>query len=225
MNDCNWALFDFCETLVNFQTADSYVEFVENRIVLPYSKMARRIHAFLKRTKILLVLSILFPKASINKKLVLLRLRGLKSEVADILAKEYYYEKIKPNLIGKIVSELRHLQNNCYNIVVVSGGYGIYLKFFCEDFNIKYLICSEIDIRDGLVTGFMKGKDCLWENKIWYIERNDVYNDIVHSDNTVSYSDSKSDLPLLTWTKRGVVVSRYRSQEWHKQYNLKEIIW
>jgi phosphoserine phosphatase len=42
--------------------------------------------------------------------------------------------------------------------------------------------------------------------------------------NSIAYSDNSSDLPLLTWAKTGVVVSKNKSQNWAKENNLSEIV-
>ncbi|GHT86418.1 hypothetical protein FACS1894137_11980 [Spirochaetia bacterium] len=60
------------------------------------------------------------------------------------------------------------------------------------------------------------------KNKVKIIEK--VFADI-KLDDTVSYSDSKSDIPLLKWTTIGVVVSKNHHQPWINDDNFKEIIW
>ena len=42
---------------------------------------------------------------------------------------------------------------------------------------------------------------------------------------TIAYSDSKSDLPLLLMVKDGYVISKNKSQIWSVENKLKEILW
>jgi phosphoserine phosphatase len=53
----------------------------------------------------------------------------------------------------------------------------------------------------------------------WFADSDVNYNE------SIAYSDSTSDLPLLLLAGKGVVVSRGKSQPWIKQYGFKEIIW
>ena len=46
----------------------------------------------------------------------------------------------------------------------------------------------------------------------------------INLEQSVAYSDSITDLPLLTIVKNGVVVSKKHSQNWVVSNNLKEII-
>ena len=64
----------------------------------------------------------------------------------------------------------------------------------------------------------MKGKDCMREEKIRFVSKCIACN----PEEIVVYSDSKSDLPLLLWADKGVVVSRERHREWVAENKLEE---
>ncbi len=211
------ALFDFCETLVKFQTADRFVQYVcghsDNRTI--------------GRKLLILVASILLPHSSINKRVILNRLRGFDRGRLEILAHDYYSSQIKPNLIEETVSDLKCLQQDGFRIIILSGGYDIYLKYFAEEFGISDVVSSAIDFKNGVCTGRMKGKDCLWRNKIEmleeYCQRNNIEMD---RSNSYAYSDSKSDLPMLNYVGNRVLVRRKDRPRWYEENDyLKEIIW
>lgn len=217
-----YALFDFCETLVDFQTADAFIDYVRERkgsLNMRFWEVVRKI---LCRLKIIQICErITQGKKSIHKRVKLLQLRGVDFEEVDALAKGYYNNKIKPHLIKQMITELNSLKSDGYKIGLVSGGYNVYLKFFVEDYNLDFCLCTKIMFRDNKCQGKFIGKDCLRDNKLIYL--NNYFT--VAPEISVSYSDSISDIPLLKWTSSGIVVSHKRHQKWVEDNNFKEIIW
>ena len=215
------ALFDFCETITDFQTADAYVDFVREKTRKKRMMMLHKIQVFLIKIRFIRALSILFPGLSINKKLTLLQLKGLKKNELDNFAYEYYTEMIKPHFIPVMIEKIKEYLTSGYTVGLVSGGYGIYLHYFVEEFGLDFCLSSNIEIKNGVCTGKLDGRDCLRDRKVELL--NQLYQQ--KPTNSVAYSDSKSDMPLLLWAKEGVVVSRNNHQEWVDNKLFQEIIW
>lgn len=216
------AFFDFCETLVNFQTADAFVDFVRTKTKRHSMVVLEKVHKFMRKLRVIAVLEKLTGgRRSINKRLKLLQLRGFSRMEIDNYAKAYYEERLKPNFIAPLIDELKRLQRDNWEIVIVSGGYDVYLKLFVEEFGVQNLISTKIKFKGKKCLGEMDGSDCLYENKTKAL--NQLYDrDTLQS---VSFSDSMSDLPFLSWTNEGVVVSRLTHKDWVDDYKFKEIIW
>ena len=214
------ALFDFCETIANFQTADNYVKYVQNHSN-PTNTFIRLLYKILNQSRILGVFRRLFPKRSIDKRFILRQLKGRTYEEMDKLAKEYYDAEIKPNLISPVVMKLLEFQKEGYEVIIVSGGYDIYLKYFAEAYNVKYVLSTSIEFRKGICTGFFHGKDCMFDNKIEYIKA------LVTGDYNkwYAFSDSITDLPMLEIVGNPIVVSRGGLQNWADIRNIKQIVW
>jgi len=181
-----------------------------------------RLQECLKKIQLIrIVEKILGGKRSVNKRLKLYQLKGVSQQILEELALDYYRYRVKPNLIeatNKLISQLK----GCgFQVLLVSGGYDVYLKYFVEEYHLDGMLSSSIEIKDGVCTGKMNGLDCMRENKISMIEM--VFKD--RPDYVVAYSDSLSDLPLLLWADKGVAVSRVKSQNWAKLYKFEEIIW
>ena len=136
-------------------------------------------------------------------------------------SKLFYSEKIKSNFIQEIFEKFLKHKSEGDTIVVISGGYSIYLKHFVEEFKIPHLFASEIEFNKNYCTGLIKGMDCLYDNKVAFIEGHGIEKE----QNTVAYSDSITDLPLLKWVKKGIVISKNKSQKWAIQNGFEEIIW
>lgn len=220
------AYFDFCETLANFQTADAFVDFVRNRRNSLSMKLMNFSLLVLLKLKFNLVINKFFPNSGLIKRYKLLQLRGISIEVLDKYAQEFYISKIKPNLIGDVLIQLIDLQKKNYNIVVVSAGYAIYLKYFNQEYNIKHLIATELAFsKDGKIClGKILGKDCIYTEKVKRIEDYFKSKKLDYS-GSISFSDSPSDLPMMRLTEKAVVVSKSRSQNWSRENNYQEIIW
>ena len=220
------ALFDFCETLISFQTADVFVDYVRQKEGNLYMKFLNTFLVALRKAKVIAILNKLFPYSGISKRIKLLQLKGFTNVRLDSLAESYYQDLIKPNLIAPITKEMNRLIGKNYEVCIVSAGYSLYLKYFTEDYNIKHLIATEIEF-DKIGTrclGRISGKDCIHNQKINRI--NSYFNgQKIDYKKSISYSDSITDLPLLSMTGQGVVVSRTRSQSWSHLYKFKEIIW
>ena len=221
------AIFDFCETLVKFQSADRFVFFVCNHYPNVQTKRDEQIYNILKKLHLLTLFSMLLPHASLHKRIILWRLRGFTKEQLLLCAESYYKHEIQPNLIMPVVEVLQELQQKGYRVMLVSGGYDLYLMYFAEKYGIKDVISTKIQFNSiGICTGKIQGKDCLWSNKITmlhhYLNDNHIEIDCAHS---MAFSDSKSDMPLLMSVKQPVIVHRKDRPKWYKHLKIKEIVW
>ena len=216
------AFFDFCETLVDFQTADAFVHFVRQNHGTQKMYRRHKIYTLLKKSYILLVIDRILH-CSANKKVILWQLKGQSLSDLETFAEEYYYLKLVNHKIDAVVDKMKALQSDGYRTVLVSGGYDIYLKVFAKNnkVNTSDIISTKIGFKNGRCTGRIEGIDCMGKNKIKLIERMFNKQDIL----SVSLSDSKSDLPLLLWTNDCYVVSHKKKQKWAVDNKLKEIIW
>lgn len=220
------AFFDFCNTLVSFQTADPFIDYVRKLNGNYYMRFLEFILQILIKSRIIAIFNKFMPDFLIEKKLKLIQLRGMTHEKLDFLARSYYKDMIKPNMIESIITELKILENQGYEICIVSAGYSIYLKYFIQDFQIRHIISTEIEFNEETkkCSGFIKGRDCTGHQKKISIYSYFPLNEINFKD-CISFSDSIGDLPMLLLTGKAVVVSRSFPQSWAHRYKFKEIIW
>lgn len=220
------AFFDFCETLVNFQTADAFIDFVRRVDGNLYMIILNLLFVLLKEVRIIAVINKFLPYSSIEKRAKLVQLRGFKYQELNKLAAQYYVEKIRPNFIAMTVIEMQRLVQQNYEICLVSAGYSIYLKYFAEEYKIRHILSTEIafDQMRNRCLGTFAGKDCMHLEKAKRIKAFFSSQDVDFIE-CISYSDSIADLPMLKLTGKGVVVSRHISQTWVNQYKFREIIW
>lgn len=216
------AFFDFCETLVNFQTADAFVNFVREESNKKSMICFEIIQLVLRRLKLIRIVDFLTKnKASFNKRIKLFQLRGFSKDELERYAQKYYQLVIKPNFINDTISLLIELRDNGWKIVIVSGGYDIYLKEFAKEYGVVKVLSTKIEFKKGICTGKMLGKDCLRNNKVEIMNNNYDSRSIISK----SFSDSITDVPFLKWADEGYVVSKNKHQKWVDNYEFNEIIW
>ena len=202
------ALFDFCDTMINFQSADKYVRYVKahvhNNARMRLSEVLR---LFLMKTRLMRVLQAFSREGYVNKRMLLSQLRGLGARDMTGLAERFYRELICPNYVHEVIETLKRHKQEGYRLFIVSGGYDIYLKYVAEEFGFEDVIATRLEFQDGRFTGRYTGDDCMNENKVKML-REYFGRESLRDCDSIAYSDSKSDIPLLRFCRRGVVVAR-----------------
>ena len=205
---------DFCDTVVDFQTADAFVNFCKKRTT--YRKFPYRFKIFLHKTRLYGLVDSFFKKDQLGKMLDLLCFSGKERELIDKLAKEFYLEMIKPRFIQGVIEPVRKYIRDNYTVVIVSGGYDAYINYFASEFGIKYIVCNQFYYKKDIFKGKIKEHDCMGQEKISRIkllaEQEGL---ILDSDNTVCFSDSESDIPLFKLCKKRFCV--LSKEKYHNQ--------
>ncbi|GHT88770.1 hypothetical protein FACS1894137_17280 [Spirochaetia bacterium] len=217
------AFFDFCDTIIGFQTADRFIDFCNE--AGKKKKKKKFCSQTNSRNKWLLfkIVKKVLSLCSIKKRLKLLKISGISFEELNKFARKYYEAEIRQSFILPVILEIKKRKEENYKIWIISSGYDIYLKYFIEEFKLDGLIATMLHFnKNHCFSGCIAGLDCIGVNKIKLIKR--IFLD-TKFDDTISYSDSKSDLPLLKWTKKGVVVSKIKSQSWAAVNKFEELIW
>jgi len=216
-------VFDFCETLVNFQSADRFVDYVIEKEKYHKYRWIFWLNRVLTRLRVLAVLSKIWPELNPSKRLKLQQIKGISEQKIAQYAQEFYEEKVMPNLISPLYKRMQdHISNGDY-VMILSGGYAPYIKVFSDEHQIKAYFATEMAFEAGKLNGKFAGKDCLYGQKTVLLEQYLKDNKINYT-KKIAYSDSFSDLPLLQWADDAFVISKHQSQPWAKTYGFKEII-
>jgi HAD superfamily hydrolase (TIGR01490 family) len=219
----NLVVFDFCETLVNFQSADKFVNFVLSDKFTLWSFISKQLNAFFSFFRIYSIFNKISPKLNLSKRVVLLGLRGVSEDKMLQAAQAYLNDIVLKNLNVEIMDCLYKHRDNGDLLLLSSGGYQPYLQLFKEKFNFNFLMCSQIEISNEFATGFIKGNDCMHENKVTLLKElieleNLKYNQII------TYTDSITDKPLLNFSDIGYVISYNKKRDWVEKNKFIEII-
>ncbi|MGS0676889.1 HAD family hydrolase [Shewanella sp. 125m-1] len=213
------ALVDFCETLVDLQTADEYIEYCVK------DSFVKVLLIRLMRNRILnKILKKLFKRYKSPKPFILRLVKGKNAAFMEKKAKEFSLLLETDFVIKDVIEEIRELKNNGYRIIIVSGGYDIYINHFMPVL-IDDVISTEIDYFDGVCTGKIKGVDCLEENKVKKIDKY-LCGHSLDYETCIVYSDSKTDMPLFNLGETKVVISRESEKHWVREcHGFIEKVW
>ena len=217
------AVFDFCETLISFQTADAFLNYVYEKTHSPRMRLTDKALRLFYRLGLAKLLNRqgFWEKRSLNKKWRIYALRGFDERKLKEWAHRFYQERLRPGIIKPVLTELQAKKKAGYRIGIVSGGFDIYIDYFAADYGVDFVLASQIGFKQGVCTGRLVGPDCMREQKLVAIQ--ELYPS--PPVDSCSYSDSISDLPILLWATHGIVISKNKHQAWCEQYNFSEIIW
>ena len=207
------AIYDFCDTLVDFQTADCFVFYVLEHLGMRawYNNL----------TQIDLLKKCINKSRLINKKIVLYQLKGIKVATLERLAEDYYNNIIKNHLQIPVVKQLEEYKTKGFKIYIVSAGYSIYLKHFAREYLVDELIANDFKYRNERFTGKMALQDCYGKEKCRRLEKEINGLNIEES---VSISDCISDLPILKWADTGIVISKKQHRKWVHENGFEELV-
>lgn len=217
------AIYDFCETLVDFQTGDEFINFIEKktgnkRIIRHESIRKNRPFSYFFK-----ICDGYFDccKGNPNKLYILNELKGMSRKEIDFFAKEYYETMIKPHLIKSVIN--RFEEDKCKGtVIIVSASYMPFLSCFGKEYDVSTIITNEFLYKNGVFTGKLMRNDCWGKEKVTRLyEKINNFNDYY----SVSYSDSRSDLPILEIANKAVVVSRGEKQEWASKKGFEQVVW
>lgn len=223
-------IYDFCQTLANFETADEFVHYVRRQLKSYRMRMIDLVRVILVELRIIpfleKVISIFAGHFSINKRLLLYELKGLSEETINAYAQKYYTDVIRPNLVGCVVDKLKREKEMGYDVAIVSASYEPFLRFFMYEYDVDYLVTNKFKYDEkGRFIGRMAMPDCYGKQKVI-----DFYRTLPQYKNNndkilFSYGDSISDLPILKIAQKGIVVSCKNSKGWPAEHGMEEIIW
>ena len=178
---------------------DTYVDFLFQ--FMTFGKFALNILLLLG-----VVLKYIIKKATNDDvKIVTFRafFKGIKLE--DIEAKiPMFISNIKWN--NKVITMINKLKSDGYKIVLVTASPDFYVKHICNELQFDGFISTIAKISDSRLTGEFDGKVCNFRQKVDRIKKS-IYLDI-KPDKTVSFGNSKGDLPMLFFCDESYFVNK-----------------
>lgn len=212
------ALFDFCETLADFQTFDPFIEYLLKK---------EHVGGFLLKNRFFKVFSYLLSKLRpgfyLYKRWLISSTKGLKRGTMRSRGEEYYNEIVKPRLIRDVLNELQKCKDDGMKIAIISAGCDLYINAFANDYGVDYVVTNSFAFENDTCLGLLANKDCCQSHKLTMWDEFKKKNKVEGAE-VVGYSDSSSDIPMLSICDEKVVISHKRHQLWATG-NYREIIW
>lgn len=200
------ALFDVDNTLTDLSTPDLFVDQVLRRgksLRVRCADLARRAAAHLRLVPI--------DRLRLFK---LTFLRGRTESELREAARVFVDDVVLPSLRPAVRARLEDHRKKGDRVVLISGGYDLYLDVLKERLAADGVVANRVAFQDGVCTGRIVGADCMGEEKVARLRQ--IY-DVAEFDLAAStaYSDAPSDLPLLRFVGRGVIVSPTPAVAWN----------
>ena len=215
------ALFDFCDTIVSFQTANAFVEYAIYRF--KSRRVFYLLYKLVNKTKLISSFYYFFIGHGASKRIPLLFLKGIEKNELERIAHDFYIERIRPNFIIPVLEQIKKLQAEGNTTIIVSGGYSIYIVYFAKEYGIDCVLANEILYRKNRCAG-KYGEECMGRNKVARLASFLPLNEIDYL-RSWAFTDDKSDVPLLELVQNKVVVSKGGHQDWAESLvNYEEII-
>lgn len=214
----NLAIFDFCETLVDLQSADEFISFClfKNNRLIRYT-----IFNILNNFALKKIIRKLFLYDINPKKIGLLFLKGINLKDFYDLSSDFV-SVLDDCAINESFRLLKKHKENGDLVVIASGGFDIYIELFLVG-KVDIVLATKLLFKDGVFSGGIDGAECLGEEKVKRIRDVLSPNDF---DSISIYSDSETDLPIFLLGHNRVVVSKGKKKHWVKKYcGMNEIVW
>jgi HAD superfamily hydrolase (TIGR01490 family) len=228
MNKTKIAFFDVCETLISFQTADAFVDYIRDNTDddVVKGRMQRREWwlRFFHKIQVVRVCNKFLPGLKLEKRMKLWQLEGLKEVYLLTMGQHFVEDVLRYHEIKLVVNEMQQLILDGYDVILVSAGYDVYLQFLGGLYGVP-VIATELDFDNGICTGRWVGKDCYGQEKVRRICRylGVSCEQLDGLQNSVAYSDSESDLPMLNLCKKGVAIIHNQRYDWSLGYKLRSL--
>ncbi|RZF55817.1 HAD-IB family hydrolase [Acinetobacter halotolerans] len=192
----NLALFDFDGTLY---PKDSFTGFIF--FTLPKHHIATRGIKILPW--VLAYYLGFYPAHAMRPRLFQSMFKGIAADIPQRLAPTYA-QKIIKELDQDLLQQLYLHQQRGDHVVLVSASVDLYLAPICEFLNIE-LICTQTEIKNGILSGNYNSKDCSCEQKKLRVMQEynlDNYHQIY------AYGNSHEDLEMFSLTDQHFMVGR-----------------
>lgn len=219
-----WVVFDFCETLVNIQSADAFIDFATQDEGQLWRRFWRKIIAIFEQLKVFALAQKLFPKYNLEKRIRIFLLRGLSLEALERRAQEFAETVLSQYENQALMDRLKGHQNQGDNVEISSGGLHVYLKYWAKKYGIDLVDATHLGVQKDRVMGFIRGSDCMYKEKVNRLNLRCAEAKDREGLFRVVYSDSFTDLPLFEWADEAWVISYEKKRNWVDNYNFKEMV-
>ena len=147
-------------------------------------------------------------------------LSGKKEEEIKALVKEFYRDHISNILYEDGLKAIKDYKAKGYKVYLISASPEFYVQEFYNIEGVDKVIGTKFKMDDGIFTPIVVGKNCKGEEKVQRLME-ELKKDNIEVDfkNSVMFSDSLSDLPLLKLAGKGYLIN------YKKKHDLEILRW
>lgn len=141
-------------------------------------------------------------------------LNGKKEEEIKGIVKDFYKEHISSLLYEDGLKAIKDYKAKGYKVYLISASPEFYVNEFYNIEGVDKVIGTKFKMKDGIFEPIVVGKNCKGEEKVTRLMEELKKDNIeVDFENSVMYSDSLSDLPLLKLAGKGYLINYKKKHE------------
>ncbi|MHA4736748.1 HAD family hydrolase [Dyadobacter sp. MSC1_007] len=118
--------------------------------------------------------------------------KGVSKDQFDSWARGFLSE-INSFIKPKALEQLRRHKEKGDRVVIVSAGFDLILKYWCEQEGVE-LLATCVDVQDNVITGRFKGPNCYGIEKV---NRINAHLKLADYEQIYAYGDSSGDLEMM----------------------------
>ena len=191
MNGKKIAFFDFDGTITTKDSLQEIIKFLKGKTVY-YTGIFSNMHWFMAYQLNLI------PADLLKEKILSYFFSGMPENIFQEQC-DLFADRILPGFIRPgAIAEMDRLRKEGFELVVVSASAENWIRNFSKRLSLE-LIATKLEVKNGLITGKIEGKNCKGEQKVICIkERWDLsaYEEIY------VYGDSPADKPMMALATR-----------------------
>lgn len=190
------AVFDFDGTITRRDT-------LNDLIICNFGVLKFALEMFKLSPIILLYKLGVFPNEKPKQKLFSHFFKKMKEEKFNDICRKYSLERIDNILRKSTLEKIKWHKKSGHKLIIISASTDRWIKPWAEKEGFSDIICTDVEVKEGLITGSLKGKNCYGREKAErflkkYPERNEYY--------LYAYGDSRGDRELLKIADKGELV-------------------
>ena len=193
------ALFDMDKTLVSVNTGRLYARWRMGRKEWSARDYARAMRYLLQYS-----VGMLDPQQAAAKGLR--TVRGYEEEQMRDECRTWYEKVVRPHVSDHGRREVERCRERGMVVAILSAQTRYVTQPLAEDLGIEHVLCTQLEVQDGRLTGGYEEPLCYGDGKIVRAERWAEEHG-VDLDDSHFYSDSISDLPMLARVGSPVVIN------------------
>ena len=127
-------------------------------------------------------------------------------EIMNELIGGFYQDSLSLNLNPNVVDRLKNHQLQDDTVVFLSATLEEIAGYLAKMLNVKFVVATKLEFKNGIYTGRMTGEVPYGENK-FKLAQEFVTKNSLAMQGSLAYGDHYSDLPLLNYVDRVVLVN------------------
>jgi HAD superfamily hydrolase (TIGR01490 family) len=131
-------------------------------------------------------------------------LAGVPVEQLRPIVERYVAALVENGLNRELVQAVQDHLKRGDRVILVTASFDLYVERLAERLGISNVVCTRAEVRNGIVTGRILGKNCRGPEKVQRLETLLAPGEWAVS---ILYTDHHSDLPLLKRVSRGYLVN------------------